>query len=472
MNRPARRQWVVLWLGALWILVVLAVADEYVVRGVLAGLVITALLFWQLTPKAPTPQSPAQSPKTQPPPGIVMVEGTAADASSTSPKPAIEAAPETARTLEPSGVGGWLALLVFGLLVVIPLSIIGEISKYVSTTDSPWEFGGALIVLVLMGAGSVYAGIALVQKWSNAPQLATRYIVAVVFLSLLGIVFAVADDSGDAARTAGQGVGAIIWGVVWSSYLAKSRRVKNTYPQGGDQARRGLVRIGVGTAAMLLVWLGVTAYQAEAARVEGVFETLSPYQWIKAADEIAPEKFRTGFSEGVLKRLDAELPNSTITPVGNATFDDLSTTLRGVVRYTAETGTDAAETIAIEGEVRTFFHADGIAVIESACVPSVVNCSGMKELFDEAEKSLLSRLKGSQLSGILPAGNCSISSEADTKHGRTVEMVTCSYSKDNGALLTLARSTLEQAQADLRSSVTLDTESKRAMVRKIRQGAE
>src|SRR5262245_50026246 len=85
MNRPARRQWVVLWLGTLWILVTLAVADEYFVRGVVAGLVVTALLFWQLSPKAPLPpKSSTQSPENPTPPTLVFVEDTTANASTAS----------------------------------------------------------------------------------------------------------------------------------------------------------------------------------------------------------------------------------------------------------------------------------------------------------------------------------------------------------------------------------------------------
>jgi len=51
MTRPTRSQWIVLWVGALWTLLSLAIADDYVVRAVIAGAVLTALLFWQFSPR-------------------------------------------------------------------------------------------------------------------------------------------------------------------------------------------------------------------------------------------------------------------------------------------------------------------------------------------------------------------------------------------------------------------------------------
>lgn len=61
MNRPTRSQWIVLWLGALWVLLCLAIAEDYVVRAAVAGFIVTALLYWQLAPTQRNPSTPPRS---------------------------------------------------------------------------------------------------------------------------------------------------------------------------------------------------------------------------------------------------------------------------------------------------------------------------------------------------------------------------------------------------------------------------
>jgi hypothetical protein len=50
IQRPTRSQWIVLWLGAIWVLGSLAVVDEYVARAAVGGLIVTLLLYWQMSP--------------------------------------------------------------------------------------------------------------------------------------------------------------------------------------------------------------------------------------------------------------------------------------------------------------------------------------------------------------------------------------------------------------------------------------
>jgi hypothetical protein len=61
MNRPTRSQWIVLWLGAFWVLLSLAIAEDYVVRAAVAGFIVTALLYWQLSPHELNPSTTSHS---------------------------------------------------------------------------------------------------------------------------------------------------------------------------------------------------------------------------------------------------------------------------------------------------------------------------------------------------------------------------------------------------------------------------
>lgn len=66
MNRPTRSQWIVLWLGAFWVLLSLAIAEDWVVRAAVAGLIVTALLLWQLSPNESNPPAVSPSPDHRP----------------------------------------------------------------------------------------------------------------------------------------------------------------------------------------------------------------------------------------------------------------------------------------------------------------------------------------------------------------------------------------------------------------------
>src|ERR1700675_654756 len=56
MERPNRKQWVVLWSGAVWTVGSLVIAEDYLFRALLAGFIVTALLFWQLSSRRHTNQ--------------------------------------------------------------------------------------------------------------------------------------------------------------------------------------------------------------------------------------------------------------------------------------------------------------------------------------------------------------------------------------------------------------------------------
>jgi len=102
-----------------------------------------------------------------------------------------------------AGVGGWLAFFVV-ICIVVGLSRIGEAKTY---------------MLKGLGIFAVTTGIILAtQRRPFAITLAKALIVANGLFALLAVI-------GGAV----QAIGTIIMSVVWFSYFAKSKRVKNTY---------------------------------------------------------------------------------------------------------------------------------------------------------------------------------------------------------------------------------------------------
>ncbi|MCB2066536.1 MAG: DUF2569 family protein [Erythrobacter sp.] len=150
---------------------------------------------------------------------------------------------------EPSGVGGWLALLVAGLLVLGPLLSLGMTSGELGQAEytnpqlvgSPvWEQVKFItwIAWFTQAVLSVYAGYRLTRDFTPS---AVRYAVAILWFNNIGINIlsfgALAlIPSLDATAAVGEMVGSLIAGVVpagiWTAYLLRSKRVRNTYYAG------------------------------------------------------------------------------------------------------------------------------------------------------------------------------------------------------------------------------------------------
>lgn len=458
MTRPSRRQWAVLWVGVIAVLLTLAVADEYVVRGVFASLLVTGLLFWQLGPKV---RQPHRDPG--PPPPVQVIEGAANDGDTP------EAAPST-----PTGVRGWLALLVFGLGIVVPLSPLPEIVKIAESARNAWEFGGGLAAMIIVAAVSLYVSIALWRRWPGAAKMALRFIVAVAVLGIVELALTVASEVRSPDLVA-QRVSVLVWAALWGAYLLKSRRVRNTYavPAEGVRVSRWKARAGVSVFTALILWFGTAAYRQAEVKIEKQYAVITPDQWVRAARQLDPA-FSEDFGNGVLERLRAGIPNSTLMLAGPVEFEELGAALRATVRYTAEIGADSANSTLMEGQVISYFHSAGVASIESGCIPELLQCSGMTDMLATAEAALLPRLNGSRLSGILPPGKCS--TEGATvpatvlADDRSMMVVSCTYTDSEAASLSLARLSATEARSAFEAAIELTPQFKRTMVRQVRAG--
>ena len=433
MNRPAPRQWVVLWVGAICVLFTLALAEEYVVRGILAALIVTGLLYWQLSPLSP------RQPKSGP------VEGT---------EPEVSVAPTAEPKPEPTGVGGWLAVLIVVIGIGMPVRTVIEIFSIASTSDDAWGFGGALLAMVVVATSGAYIGWALWRRWPDAPKTASRFIVGYVVLSALDTSVSI-NAGADTSEVVGRIIGSSIFLSVWTSYLRKSRRVKNTFVPNADldSPNRNVARIGAAALAALLIWLGSTLYSSAQTRFAQQYAEINPYHFIRAARQIEAN-FIEAFASSAIKALAAKIPQSTLTLAGPASFDDLGSALRVVVRYKGELDTDTGKVAAFDGKQLFYYHADGVAVIESACFIELLECSGMQQLISTAEEALLSKLNSSQLGGILPDGKCASESVPLLSQQRSASIMVCQYTDSEAASLTLARSTLDETRTAMQSSIS------------------
>jgi hypothetical protein len=146
----------------------------------------------------------------------------------------------------PSGVGGWLLLLVAGLLVLGPLVGAGRISADIMNAEdqypvlksmpqwsnfksATWWIYLAIVAVSVHGGWGLTRGRdwsvvrrAKIVLWLVGP-VASLVMAVIVPLATLGTA-----SAGD-ARFVGGLLASIIAAGIWTAYLSKSKRVRNTY---------------------------------------------------------------------------------------------------------------------------------------------------------------------------------------------------------------------------------------------------
>lgn len=149
---------------------------------------------------------------------------------------------------QPHGVGGWLAVLVYWLIVIGPalglLMLVGTISSQLQDSGLSPQVGSSqlLYLTVLDGVTwitqsglSIYAGRRLRDRFE---PVSVRYAILILWFNSIGVAvlqfLALAIlPSSDAASLAvfflGRSLVLIIPVAMWNAYLVFSRRVKNTY---------------------------------------------------------------------------------------------------------------------------------------------------------------------------------------------------------------------------------------------------
>lgn len=145
----------------------------------------------------------------------------------------------------PSGPGGWLLLFIASLIVCSPAASAAplfEDIRVVSTFEMPrliWFslYDAAAVICLLLG---VATGVFLATGARPARKVAQVYLLARLITMLLGMLALALCEQvyyGEIARElrillVGQAVQLAIYCGIWSSYLHKSVRVRNTYGPG------------------------------------------------------------------------------------------------------------------------------------------------------------------------------------------------------------------------------------------------
>lgn len=147
---------------------------------------------------------------------------------------------------EPSGVGGWLAVLVGWLLVINPVMGLGPLLQMFSNMEQadPGLAGsqtwGLSKLVALAGAASgtglmFFAGVRLIDsKTAKSPAFAVKALWIGNLAIPLGTAVILALLNGNQTPTLtgkafGGILGGLVWIAIWSLYLTRSKRVKNTY---------------------------------------------------------------------------------------------------------------------------------------------------------------------------------------------------------------------------------------------------
>lgn len=146
----------------------------------------------------------------------------------------------------PHGVGGWLALLVAGMVVLGPLLGIGrtygefaaaerqypalaQVAEWSSFKTVEW------IALLIFCAISIYGGLGLATKRTPDAVFKAKlvlwfnYPISVVVTAMIIPATMFPDSGKEAAMAIPSLVASLIAVAIWAAYLNRSKRVKNTY---------------------------------------------------------------------------------------------------------------------------------------------------------------------------------------------------------------------------------------------------
>lgn len=146
----------------------------------------------------------------------------------------------------PSGVGGWLLLLVIGMLALGPLLGAGRINADFMMIESQYPSLGSLAewnafkrttwwAFAVVAAISIYGGWGLVSSrdWSAVNRAKvilwlTGPVASIVLAIFIPLVVYGKTEASD-PQFIGAFIASVIAAGIWTAYLSKSKRVRNTY---------------------------------------------------------------------------------------------------------------------------------------------------------------------------------------------------------------------------------------------------
>lgn len=404
MQRPNLKQWAVLWLGALWTVGALIIADEYVWRAIFGGVVLTALAFWQFAVSSSRPDETTDASPFGP--AISEALPSVGDVPEVGVLPAAQ---------QMAGVHGWLLLLTLSLIAVAPIAMLAQLSEIAAAAPNEWSVAASVIFGGILTGWGMYAGFGLWNRWPNAPRIARRYFVwgtASIVMLDLGLVMAKRISAEQVGTTLAS---TVFPSLLWYAYLRMSRRVRATYTVVGAR--------GMSSRAAALTALLVTVVLCSVAGAQ--FRFANPYNAILRARNSDRRSFDDSFIAS-FKSASERGNDIRISSARILTADDLGTAVRLTVTYSGTFVSNGA-TLALTGESRQFFHRNGTLVLQALCLNDLTSCDRLPEILNQADANVVSQLDSSNVGGILPAADdCSLKS-SPMADGKSTDVASCSY---------------------------------------------
>jgi hypothetical protein len=146
----------------------------------------------------------------------------------------------------PSGVGGWLAFLTFGLLVLVPVATVGSVVAGTMEVEREYPLIGLVpewttykvaswLAAAVLAGTSAYAGWGLAhgRTWSIVQRaVVALWVIGPGSFVVLGVLIPWATFGGAESSSEFGGVAlarSVVVAFLWTVYLNASRRVKATY---------------------------------------------------------------------------------------------------------------------------------------------------------------------------------------------------------------------------------------------------
>jgi hypothetical protein len=127
-----------------------------------------------------------------------------------------------------AAIGGWLLFLCFVLTVVGPCFALLSPTTFKEILP-PLSFAAVCAVAAAMVGWSVYAGLALWNRWSDAPRIASHYLFGSLVVTLATVVIGVLSGVLVLRLVFFQFPATIVSTFVWLVYLQRSKRVAATF---------------------------------------------------------------------------------------------------------------------------------------------------------------------------------------------------------------------------------------------------
>jgi len=150
-----------------------------------------------------------------------------------------------------AGVGGWLLLLILGLMFLGPIMGVGRINDGFISAESQYPNlkqvaawgtykSATWLAYLIFCSLSFYAGLGLAEGRDTSVVKRAKILLWVIgpgaslFMGLVlpAVIFGRAESD---PGTVGAYIGAVIVAVIWTGYLSKSKRVQATYGDGSSR---------------------------------------------------------------------------------------------------------------------------------------------------------------------------------------------------------------------------------------------